>query len=100
MVNTVEDIIEMKNHTNNLGVNVYDWFFTDLENNYISKLNGTKRNVSIVENYDEESQAYIIQQLFYINKNAADELMKELKIVEPFVSNENYNHIIQTLNNN
>lgn len=95
MTYTVEGIIDMKNYTNNLGVNVYDWFFIELENNYVSKLGGTKRNIPIVEKYDEEAKAYIILQLFYINKNAANELMKELKIVEPFVSNENYNHIIK-----
>ncbi|MDY0394803.1 hypothetical protein RWE15_10455 [Virgibacillus halophilus] len=43
MTQTIEDIIEMKNHTNDFGINIYDWFFNDLENNYISKLNGTKK---------------------------------------------------------
>ncbi|MFD2209368.1 hypothetical protein ACFSMW_06560 [Virgibacillus halophilus] len=93
MTQTIEDIIEMKNHTNDFGINIYDWFFNDLENNYISKLNGTKRNVSILEKYNKEAQSYIIHQLFYINKDASDELMKELKLVEPFVSNENHSHI-------
>lgn len=95
MFYTVESIIEMKNHTNNLGVNSYDCFFMELENNYISKLNGTKRNSVFVENYNEEAQNYIIHQLFYINENAAQELMKELKIEEPFVSSENHKHIIK-----
>lgn len=46
-----------------------------------------------MEEYDEEAQAYIIHQLFFINEAAASELMKELEIVEPFVSDENYKHI-------
>ena len=95
MAYTVESIIDMRNHTNNLGVNAYEWFFMDLENNYISKLDGTKRNVSILERYNEEAQVYIVLQLFYINKDAANELKKELKIVDTFVSNENYKHIIK-----
>lgn len=93
---TIENILEMKHQTNNLGVNSYDWFFMDLENNHLSKLDGAKRNVSIVEKYDKEAQDYIIHQLFYINKNAANELMIELKIVEPFISNENHKHIIKS----
>lgn len=93
MSQNIGNIIEMKNHTNNLGINSYDWFFNVLENNYISKLNGTQRNLAIAEEYDEEAQAYIIHQLFYINEAAASELMKELEIVEPFVSDENYKHI-------
>lgn len=96
MVYTIETIKELKNHTNNLGVNSYDWFFKDLENNYISKMDGTKRNASTVKKYDEEAQAYIIHQLFYINERAANELMKELRIVEPVVSDENYRHIDKT----
>jgi hypothetical protein len=83
----------MKNHENNLGVNSYDWFFMELENNFLSKLDGTKRNVSIVEKYDKEAQDYIIHQLLYINKTAASELKDELKINEPFVSDENYKYI-------
>jgi len=95
MAITVEIITEMKNHTNDFGVNSYDWFFGNLENNYISKINGTKRNVTVIENYDEEVRDYIICQLNYINADAANELMKELKIDEPFVSDENYQHIIK-----
>ena len=93
MTNTIENIVEMKNHTNNFGISSYDWFFNELENNHISKSDGAKRNVSIVEGYDEEAKAYIIHQLFYINSDAANELKKELKIDEPFVSDENYKHI-------
>lgn len=96
MTKTIESIIEMKNHTNNLGINVYEWFFNDLENNHISKLNGAKRNLAIANEYDEVAQAYIIHQLFYINQDAARELMEELKIDDPFVSDENNKHIIKS----
>lgn len=95
MALTVKDIIDMKNHTNNLGINVYDWFFNDLENNHISKMNGTERNVSILKGYNEEAQAYIIQQLYYLDARAATELMNKMEIKEPFVSTENAKHIIK-----
>lgn len=95
MIDSIETIVEMKNYTNNLGVNSYDWFFMDLENNYLSKLGGTKRNASILKDYSKEVRDYVIQQLFYINSNAARELMSELEVTELVVSKENYKHIIK-----
>lgn len=93
MTYEIKRIIEMKNETNNLGMNVYDWFFNNLENNYLSKLDGNKRNVSILEGYDLEAQTYIIHQLFNINEEAAQDLMKELEIEQLFISDENAKHI-------
>ena len=34
MVLSVEDIIEMREDTNDFGINGYQWFFNNLENNY------------------------------------------------------------------
>lgn len=95
MAMTIETIVEMKNQTNFLGVNGYEWFFADLENNHLSKRDGAKRNASVVESYDQEAQAYIIHQLFYINEEAARELMAELNIDKPFVTDENNKHIVK-----
>lgn len=80
MAYSLKGILESKNDTNNLGLNGYDWFFMNLENNYVSKLDGVKRNVSIVERYDKEAQVYIIRQLAVMNTDAANDLLKELKL--------------------
>ena len=95
MAMTVEQILEMKKHTNNLGINSYDWFFNNLENNSISKVDGVKRNAAIAEEYDDEAKAYILHQLVYLNQEAAGDLMAELKIEKPFVSDENVKHLIR-----
>lgn len=92
---TIEQIVEMKKETNFLGVNAYEWFFADLENNHLSKQDGAKRNASIAEAYDKEAQAYIIHQLFYMNEDAARELMTELHIEKPFVTDEHNIHIVK-----
>ena len=49
MVLSVEDIIEMREDTNDFGINGYQWFFNNLENNYISKMNGTDSNTHILK---------------------------------------------------
>lgn len=44
---TLNHLLDMKDNTNNLGINVYQFFFMNLENNFLSKGNGTKRNLDI-----------------------------------------------------
>ena len=95
MVLSVEDIIEMREDTNDFGINGYQWLFNNLENNYISKMNGTDRNTHILKDYDREAQEFIIHQLFHINSDAAYELMKKMNISEPFVSDENEKYLIK-----
>lgn len=95
MLLTIENILEMKNHENNLGVNSYEWFFMNLENNWISKTNGTKRNKAIIEGYDYEAIHYIIVQLHYVSNEAALDLMKELGMVESNISKEYYEQIVE-----
>lgn len=76
----VEQILSGKDGVNQFGISGYDWFFMELENNHLSKLDGTKRNLSIVEKYDEEAQVYIIYQLSVVNEDAANNLIKELNL--------------------
>lgn len=93
MNKNIENIISMKKETNNIGINAYEWYFSNLENNHISKLDGTSRNASMIEHYDIETKTYIITQLFYINKEAAIDLMKHLNIEKLDVDETYYNHI-------
>lgn len=88
----IDHILKMKGHKNNLGIDAYDFFFMDLENNWISKMGGTKRNASILKKYDEEAQKFILFQLAYVREEAAIDLMKETGI-EPFVSDEHMKYI-------
>ncbi|WP_026828211.1 hypothetical protein [Exiguobacterium artemiae] len=92
---TIEQILEMKNHTNNLGINSYDYFFNNLENNSISKVDGVKRNAAIAKEYNDEAKAYILHQLFYLNQEATSDLMAKLKIEKPFISDENVKHLMR-----
>lgn len=90
---SLDNVLEMKKHKNQFGINGYDWFFMDLENNYISKMNGTERNVAILNRYDEKAQSYIVHQLYFINESAAGDLIAALDLHDPFVSDEDYKHI-------
>ena len=66
----------------------------NLENNWVSKVDGTKRNATVLKGYDEEAQNYILVQLFYIQEEAARDLMLELGVREPYISKENEQHLI------
>lgn len=91
MSNSVKEIMKWKEDKNQFGIDGYTSFFTELENNYLSKLNGTQKNVNMIKMYDFDKEAteYIIHQLFIINENAASELMDELGLKEPYISVEN-----------
>ena len=82
MKQNVESIIKTQGHENQFGIDVYEWFFNEFENNYLSKLNGTQRNVNIINEYDDEAKQYILYQLSIINKEASKELMGRLGIKE------------------
>ena len=82
MKQNVESIIKTQGHENQFGIDVYEWFFNEFENNYLSKLNGTQRNVNIINEYDDEAKQYILYQLSIINKEASKELMDRLGIKE------------------
>lgn len=88
MKKTIKDIIEMKKNKMSPFENQYIWFFQNLENNAISKSNGVKRNVTVLNDFDQEAQEYIIHQLYIMNKQAASDLIGELSLKEPFVSDE------------
>lgn len=94
----IADVVEMKNHTNNLGINGYDYFFMDLENNFLSKLNGTERNLGILRNYNKEAQEFIILQLAHVREEAAAELMNKLGIKRISIAKENQKHIDLDMN--
>lgn len=94
----IDKIVSWKNDVNQFGINGYVWFFNELENNYLSKMDGTKRNASLLEDYNEEAQNYILMQLYYLREDAAVELMKEIGINEPSVSKENEKHIEKNMN--
>lgn len=91
---TVDDIIKMKDHTNNLNVNAYIWFFLDLENNHISKLDGVKRNISKIKGFNSEAIDYIIYQLCIINEDAAQDLMQALKLTEVNIATKYKDHLL------
>ncbi|PZL77500.1 hypothetical protein CI088_01485 [Enterococcus plantarum] len=99
MSNSVKEIVKWKEDENQFGVDGYTWFFGELENNYLSKLNGTQRNVDMIKMYDFDKEAteYIIHQLFIINQNAASELIDELGLKEPFISDENRKYLESNL---
>ena len=82
MKQNIESIIKTKGHENQFGIDVYEWFFNEFENNYLSKLDGTQRNVNIINEYDDEAKQYILYQLTLINKEASKELMNRLGIKE------------------
>ena len=82
MKQNVESIIKTQGHENQFGIDVYEWFFNEFENNYFSKLNGTQRNVNIINEYDDEAKQYILYQLSIINKEVSKELMNRLGIKE------------------
>ena len=82
MKQNIESIIKTQGHENQFGIDVYEWFFNEFENNYLSKINGTQRNVNIINEYDDEAKQYILYQLSIINKEASKELMNRLGIKE------------------
>lgn len=89
MKQNIESIIERQGQENQFGIDVYEWFFNEFENNYLSKINGTQRNVNIINEYDDEAKQYILYQLSIINKEAAKALMdrlgfKEISIPEKY----------------
>ena len=90
---TLKHILDMKEHTNNLGINVYQFFFMNLENNFLSKMNGTKRNLDILKDYDKETQEFIILQLAHVREEATVELMNELGIIGISIPKENRKHV-------
>lgn len=69
--------------------------FSTLEDNQISKQDGTKRNVQFIADYDIEAKNYIIYQLFCRDENAAEELKHALEISEVYVSNELLTHVVR-----
>lgn len=91
----VSDIVGWKEEKNQFGIDSYTWFFTELEDNSISKLNGAARNASMINRYEFEKEAvdYILNQLFIVNEDAAKELMGELDIKEAFISDENRKYL-------
>lgn len=82
MKQNIESIIKTQGHENQFGIDVYEWFFNEFENNYLSKINGTQRNLNIINEYDDEAKQYILYQLSIINKEASEELMNRLGIKE------------------
>ena len=82
MKQNIESIIKTQGHENQFGIDVYEWFFNEFENNYLSKINGTQRNVNIINEYDDEAKQYILYQLSIINKEVSKELMNRLGIKE------------------
>lgn len=91
---TIEDIFRMKEEEAIPFPNRYEWFFRTLEDNALSKADGTDRNVSLVDGYDLEAQAFIVHQLYRLNEDAAADLMRALGIAEPFVSDEHASELI------
>lgn len=59
MKQNIESIIKTQGHENQFGIDVYEWFFNEFENNYLSKINGTQRNINIINEYDDEAKQYI-----------------------------------------
>lgn len=95
MSKNVKEIVQWKEDKNQFGIDGYTWFFIELENNYLSKINGTQRNASIIKTHDFEKEAieFIIHQLFIINQDAASELIDEMELKEPFISDENKKYL-------
>lgn len=95
MIKNVKEIVQWVEDKNQFGIDGYTWFFNELQNNYLSKINGTQRNVNIIKRYDFEKEAveFILHQLFIINQDAASELMNELEMKEPFISDENKKYL-------
>lgn len=95
MSQTVESILEWKNDKNQFGIDSYVWFFIELKNNSISKLNGAERNATMIKQYDFDKEAidFIVHQLYIIDQNAAKELINELQLDSPFISNENRKYL-------
>lgn len=56
---TIDDLMDLKNNPCPPFENAYVFFFRNLENNYISKINGDERNKAIISEYDDEAQAFI-----------------------------------------
>lgn len=90
---TLNHLLDMKDNTINLGVNVYQFFFMNLENNFLSKGNGTKRNLDILKDYDKEAQEFIILQLAHVREEAASALIGELGIHKISIAEENQRHL-------
>lgn len=98
MKKDLNHLLDMKEHTNNLGLNVYYFFFMNLENNFLSKANGTKRNLDILQEYDEETQEFIILQLAHVREEAALALMNELGIKRISIPEKNQKHVDLNMN--
>ena len=94
MKQNIESIIKTQGHKNQFGIDVYEWFFNEFENNYLSKINGTQRNVNIINEYDDEAKQYILYQLSIINKEASEELMNRLGIKEVSIPEKHKKYII------
>ena len=94
MKQNIESIIKTQGHENQFGIDVYEWFFNEFENNYLSKINGTQRNLNIINEYDDEAKQYILYQLSIINKEASEELMNRLGIKEVSIPEKHKKYII------
>lgn len=90
----VIDIINMKQENLPTFKSRYHYFFEDLMNNYISKVDGLERNIVILKGFDKEAQDYIIYQVYVLNEELANDLADVLKTEEPFISNENLKEVI------
>lgn len=92
---TVENIVEWKQDKNQFGIDSYTWFFNELINNYISKMNGAQRNAQMISMHDFTTEAvdYVIYQLLVINSDAANELIAELKLNEVYISDHDKKYI-------
>lgn len=60
---TINDLLQMKENTIEIFGNEYDFFFSRLEEYYISKLDGKERIKKELEEWDEESKNFILSNL-------------------------------------
>ena len=77
---TVEDIIAFKEQEHPMFGNSYNWFFMTIQNDLVSKLNGSVRVKDFLSDYDYKAKLYVVHQMRKINHELAYELFLALDL--------------------
>ena len=96
---TINDVIFMKGVDNIPFGTQYEWLFLTIENDLVSKSNGSERVKQLLADYDEMAKAFIIYQFMHIGEeHIADELLSifSLNLKEYALEDEHKKELLST----
>lgn len=78
---TINDVISMKKKKNRHFGTQYRWLIKNIENDLISKSNGSEKVPQLLSDYDETAKVFIVHQFMNIGEEQlARELLSALEI--------------------